>query len=71
GDRLWIREIIWVWIVKINSGEKVPVYCFRCGRSATGERLLSFGYNALENIFNELKPAHTQVIFDYSESWQE
>lgn len=71
GDHLWIREIIWVWIVKINSGGQIPVYRFRCGRSATGERLLSFGYNALENIFNELKPAHTQVIFDYSESRQE
>lgn len=71
GDRLWIREIIWVWIVKINSGEQIPVYRFRCGRSATGERLLSFGYNALENIFNELKPAHTQVVFDYSENRQE
>ncbi|AUM42053.1 DUF2313 domain-containing protein [Salmonella enterica] len=71
GDRLWIREIIWVWIVKINSGNKVPVYHFRCGRSATGERLLSFGYNALEHIFNELKPAHTQVVFDYSENAEE
>ncbi|EIF9059078.1 DUF2313 domain-containing protein, partial [Salmonella enterica] len=53
GERLWIREIIWVWIVTINSGNKVPVYHFRCGRSATGERLLSFGYNALEHIFSE------------------
>ncbi|EGR8147671.1 DUF2313 domain-containing protein [Salmonella enterica subsp. enterica serovar Adelaide] len=71
GERLWIREIIWVWIVTINSGKKVPVYHFRCGRSATGERLLSFGYNALEHIFSELKPAHTQVVFDYSENKKE
>ncbi|EIR0331106.1 DUF2313 domain-containing protein, partial [Salmonella enterica subsp. enterica serovar Give] len=71
GERLWIREIIWVWIVTINSGNKVPVYHFRCGRSATGERLLSFGYNALEHIFSELKPAHTQVVFDYSENTEE
>ncbi|EDC8050954.1 DUF2313 domain-containing protein [Salmonella enterica] len=71
GERLWIREIIWVWIVTINSGNKVPVYHFRCGRSATGERLLSFGYNVLEHIFSELKPAHTQVVFDYSENKKE
>lgn len=68
GDRLWTPDIIWVWIVKIESGEKIPVYRFRCGASATGERLTSFGRNYLEGIFQELKPAHTQVVFDYSES---
>lgn len=44
GDRLWIPDIIWVWIVNIEDGQ-VPIYRFRCGSSATGERLLSFGQN--------------------------
>lgn len=68
GDRLWTRDIIWVWIVKIETGEKIPVYRFRCGASATGERLTAFGRNYLESVFQELKPAHTQVVFDYSAS---
>lgn len=67
GDRLWIPEIVWVWIVNIQDGQ-VPVYRFRCGSSATGERLLSFGQNMLESIFRDLKPAHTQVVFNYVEN---
>lgn len=67
GDRLWVPEIIWVWIVNIEEGQ-VPVYRFRCGSSATGERLMSFGQNMLENIFRDLKPAHTQVVFNYAGS---
>jgi uncharacterized protein YmfQ (DUF2313 family) len=67
GDRLWIPEIIWVWIVNINDGQ-VPVYRFRCGQSAIGERLTSYGQNMLESIFQDLKPAHTQVVFNYAES---
>lgn len=66
GDRLWIPEIVWVWIVNIQDGQ-VPVYRFRCGSSATGERLMSFGQNMLESIFRDLKPAHTQVVFNYAE----
>lgn len=67
GDRLWIPEIVWVWIVNIQDGQ-VPVYRFRCGSSATGERLMSFGQNMLESIFRDLKPAHTQVVFNYVEN---
>lgn len=40
----------------------------RCGSWATGERLMSFGQNMLENIFRDLKPAHTQVVFNYAGS---
>lgn len=67
GDRVWIPEIVWVWIVNIQDGQ-VPVYRFRCGNSATGERLMSFGQNMLESIFRDLKPAHTQVVFNYVEN---
>ncbi|MCX8962127.1 DUF2313 domain-containing protein [Erwinia psidii] len=67
GDRIWIPEIIFVWIVNISEGT-VPVYRFRAGSSVASERLLSFGTNLIENLFKDLKPAHTQVIFNYQEA---
>ncbi|MEN4243898.1 DUF2313 domain-containing protein [Serratia marcescens] len=66
GDRLWVPEIIWVWIVNIDDAQ-VPVYRFRAGSSVAGERLMTFGQNLIENIFQDLKPAHTQVVFNYKE----
>lgn len=66
GDRIWIPEIIWVWIVNIDDAQ-VPVYRFRAGSSLAGERLMTFGQNMIENIFQDLKPAHTQVVFNYKE----
>lgn len=67
GERIWVPDIIWVWIVNISDGQ-VPVYRFRAGTSAAGERLSSFGQNLIETLFNDLKPAHTQVVFNYQES---
>ena len=66
GDRLWVPEIIWVWIVNIDDAQ-VPVYRFRAGSSVAGERLMTFGQNLIENIFQDLKPAHTHVVFNYKE----
>lgn len=66
GDRIWTPEIIWVWIVNI-SGQQVPVYRFRAGSSLAGERLTTYGENLIEKIFQDLKPAHTQVVFNYGE----
>ncbi|MFP7326964.1 YmfQ family protein [Serratia marcescens] len=66
GDRLWVPEIIWVWIVNIDDAQ-VPVYRFRSGSSVAGERLMTFGQNLIDNIFQDLKPAHTQVVFNYKE----
>ena len=43
-----------------------PLVYFRAGQSRAGERLVSGPVEtALENLFNDLKPAHTQVIFTY------
>jgi uncharacterized protein YmfQ (DUF2313 family) len=67
GDRIWTPDIIWVWIVNI-SDQQVPVYHFRAGSSLAGERLTTYGQNLLENLFNDLKPAHTQVVFNYDET---
>jgi uncharacterized protein YmfQ (DUF2313 family) len=64
GDTLYVYESIWIWRVKV-SGQ--PLYYFRAGQSVAGERLLWWqAQTVLENILNELKPAHTYVIFDYS-----
>lgn len=64
GDTLYEYECIWIWRVKV-SGQ--PLYYFRAGQSLSGERLLWWqAQTALENILQELKPAHTFVIFDYS-----
>jgi len=52
------------WRVKV-SGQ--ALYYFRAGLSTSGERLL-WGpqVTALEDLFNNLNPAHTYIIFDYS-----
>lgn len=43
-----------------------PIYYFRVGSSRAGERLVDGPVaTALEDIFRELKPAHTQVLFSY------
>ena len=64
GDALYIEAVIWIWRVKI-AGQSL--YYFRTGQSNAGERLLWWPMQAaLENILNELKPAHTLIIFDYS-----
>ncbi|TXE27157.1 DUF2313 domain-containing protein [Serratia marcescens] len=67
GDHIWIPEIIWVWIVNIQDGQ-VPIYRFQAGNSLAGERLTTYGLNLIENIFRDLKPAHTEVVFNYQES---
>ncbi|GJL37219.1 phage tail protein [Enterobacter hormaechei] len=67
GDRLWIKDIIWVWRVNVqNSGTQV--YRFRTGSSAAGEHLTSFGDPVIEEIFSDLKPAHTFCYFAYQEN---
>lgn len=67
GDRLWVEEIIWVWRVNVqNSGTQV--YRFRAGSSAAGERLTSFGDPVIEDVFRDLKPAHTFCYFAYQEN---
>ena len=64
GDPLWIYDVLWIWRVHISG---TPVYHFRTGQSAAGERLLWWtSASALEAVLTELKPAHTYIIFDYS-----
>jgi len=67
GDSLWVEDIIWVWRVNVqNSGTQV--YRFRAGSSAAGERLTAFGDPVIEDVFRDLKPAHTFCYFAYQEN---
>lgn len=65
GDDLYDDTIIYQWGVKIFNQ---PLYEFRAGESAAGEQLLWWDtQESLENLFKELKPAHTFVYFNYGE----
>ena len=57
-------EGIFRWRITFTG---TPLYYFRAGQSRAGERLVDGPLaTAMEGIFTELKPAHTQVIFSYA-----
>ena len=58
-------EIRFYWSIHVSG--KQFIY-FSCNSSQTGiDRLLRIGIQAdLECFFNRWKPAHTQIVFDYS-----
>ncbi|HRR39728.1 MAG TPA: DUF2313 domain-containing protein [Syntrophales bacterium] len=63
GNPLYEDSVRWIWRVNV-SGQ--AVYSFRAGLSAAGERLTWWIPNTrLEQLFQELKPAHSHVIFNY------
>ncbi len=63
GDTIYVKEIIYTWSIKAPSQ---TLYYFRAGKSAAGERLLWWpNIQDLENKINELKPAHTYIVFNY------
>jgi len=46
---------------------ETPLYYFRVGQSRAGERLVDAPVaTAMEGLFQDLKPAHTMVIFAYA-----
>lgn len=58
------NEGIFRWRVTFTA---TPLYYFRAGQSRAGERLVDGPLaTAMEGLFTELKPAHTQVIFAYA-----
>jgi len=64
GDTIYVDDIIFVWQVVVGGAPNLSYY-FRVGQSAVGERLLSFSDPVLEQVFTDLKPAHTFVYFAY------
>lgn len=64
GDSLYENQCRWIWRVNVPG---YAVYRFRAGMSAAGERLTWwFSNSTLEELFENLKPAHTYVIFNYA-----
>ncbi|WP_038906894.1 YmfQ family protein [Dickeya oryzae] len=65
GQRLASTNIRFVWRVNVGSSS-VKKYYFRTGISRCGERLMSSRDAVIESVFNELKPAHTLCVFNYT-----
>jgi uncharacterized protein YmfQ (DUF2313 family) len=63
--RLGPPEMRYVWTVHVNA--KKLVY-FHCNSSRTGtDRLLHIGLASdIECFFDRYKPAHTEIVYDYS-----
>jgi uncharacterized protein YmfQ (DUF2313 family) len=55
----------WNYTWQVNAPE-TTIKEFRCGQSAVGEALRSWGNDLLESAISTYKPAHTHVIFAYS-----
>lgn len=53
----------YVWQVNAAATTVQP---FRAGQGRAGERLRTWGNSALECKINEIKPAHTRVLFVYT-----
>lgn len=62
GETLNPEEVIWLW--QVNAPETTE-YKFRAGESVSGEHLGWWRTGILEDIFEELKPAHTKLRFTY------
>lgn len=62
SDPLNPEEVIWLW--QVNAPETTE-YFFRAGESVSGEHLGWWKAGILEDIFDELKPAHTKLRFTY------
>ncbi len=65
-DCIYEEDVQWCWQVNIQGGPVVVDY-FRAGESSCGEALMSFSDPVIEQVFDDLKPAHTFVDFSYEE----
>lgn len=65
-DQLYIEDIRWCWRVDVQDTAPA-MYYFLAGQSCAGDSLQALGILDLEEIFEELKPAHTYVYFTHPE----
>lgn len=65
GDIL-SNEQDWLFTWRVGTTETTYTY-FVAGISLAGEPLRSWGNDALEALIDDLKPAHTHVLFAYGE----
>lgn len=63
GDRIW--GIIWLftWFVTVNNYE---IGVFRSGQNVSGTPLRWWSAAEIECFFNQLKPAHTNVVIRFT-----
>lgn len=66
GHRLASEDIMFVWEVNVQSNSQI-IQRFRSGSNSAGERLSTFSDAIIESVFQDLKPAHTEVRFTYQE----
>lgn len=64
GDVLEIEDVIYSWRVRVFSNTQ-QISFFRAGLSVSGDKLSAYSDNLIESIFNDLKPAHSFVSFEY------
>lgn len=62
GDPLTNGDWVYTW--RVNAPETTIIE-FKAGLSAAGEALRTWGNDTLECKINQLKPAHTIVLFGY------
>lgn len=65
-DILYEADVMWIWQVSVKGGQ-VRTFPFYVDMSSVDEALLSFSDAFIEGYFQDLKPAHTFVFFDYQE----
>ena len=70
GEELTHEDIVYVWWVNVLN-ETIPVHYFYAGSNGAGDRLCDFDESGLVALFQELKPAETQVFFTYPNYSQE
>jgi uncharacterized protein YmfQ (DUF2313 family) len=64
GDLLTNGPWVHTWLIR---APEASITEFRAGLSAAGERLRTWGNDALECKINQLKPAHTVALFAYGD----
>jgi uncharacterized protein YmfQ (DUF2313 family) len=64
GDALTNGPWAFTWLIR---APEVSITEFRAGLSSAGERLRTWGNDALECKINQLKPAHTVALFAYGD----
>lgn len=54
----------WPWAWKVHAPPHVPQFA-TAGRARAGQKLVASDNTLLECVFKDLKPAHSEVLFDY------
>lgn len=62
GDRMY--DLDW-WFYFVVRSSDFLVNWARCGQAVCGDRIRTFGNDPLECTIKKLKPAHTDVIFEF------